>query len=149
MASFVALDEELYSKSDIISKDVLANDLHCCDFMMVQKPLPQPVVATFGRLDPRALGLAMAVLFGLALFLATTILVLQGGPRVGPMLSLLSQYFPGYTVTWAGAVIGFVYAAVCGFLIGFFFAVLRNGVAHVVLYSFRRKIERTSTNDLP
>ena len=119
------------------------------DSVMVEKPLPQPVVVTFGRLDPRALGFAIAVLFGLALFLATIILILRGGPRVGPMLSLLSQYFPGYRVSWAGAGIGFIYAAICGFLIGFFFAILRNGVAHVVLHSFRRKIERASTNDLP
>jgi hypothetical protein len=116
---------------------------------MVQKAIPTPVATTFGRLDPRALGIATASFFGIFLFLATIILVIRGGAEVGPTLSLVSEYFPGYKVTWGGAWIGLVYAAIVGFLLGFFLAVLRNGVAHAALHSVRRKLERTSVGDLP
>jgi hypothetical protein len=72
----------------------------------------------------------MAVVFGMTsgmgLFLATIWLVIRGGPVVGPHLGLLGNYFPGYTVTWSGAVIGFFYAAAVGALIGWLVAWIYN-----------------------
>ncbi len=115
---------------------------------MKEKSLPGPVIITFGRLDARALGGAVAVVFGLFLFLTTIILVFKGGPVVGPTLSLLSQYFPGYEVTAPGAVLGFLYGAVCGFVIGYSFAHLRNGIAHLFLLSVKRRSEQATISDL-
>jgi hypothetical protein len=45
---------------------------------------------------------------------------------VGPHLGLLGNYFPGYTVTWFGALIGFFYAAAVGALIGWLVAWIYN-----------------------
>jgi hypothetical protein len=45
-------------------------------------------------------------------------MVLRGGQRVGPHLGLLSIYFPGYSVTFVGSLVGFVYAFVLGYGIG-------------------------------
>jgi len=70
------------------------------------------------RLNARAWGVAMGLLLGFGLFIATNILVLKGGPEVGPHLSLLSVYFPGYRVTFLGSLIGFVYAFVLGYALG-------------------------------
>lgn len=70
------------------------------------------------RLNARAWGVAMGMLLGSALFLATIILVLKGGPNVGQHLRLLAVYFPGYRVTFAGSLIGFVYAFVVGYGLG-------------------------------
>jgi hypothetical protein len=70
------------------------------------------------RLNARAWGIATGLLFGGGLFLATIFLVIRGGPMVGQHLRLLSVFFPGYQVTWLGAIIGFVYAFVLGYALG-------------------------------
>ncbi len=70
------------------------------------------------RLNARAWGIAVGLLLGGGLFLATNILVLKGGPNVGQHLRLLSQYFPGYSVSFVGSLIGFIYAFVGGYIIG-------------------------------
>ncbi|MES2125007.1 MAG: hypothetical protein V4503_10020 [Gemmatimonadota bacterium] len=70
------------------------------------------------RLNSQAWGMSFGMLLGLGLFVATVVLVLKGGENIGAHLSLLSVYFPGYRVTWAGAFIGFVYAFVLGYALG-------------------------------
>jgi hypothetical protein len=70
------------------------------------------------RLNARAWGITMGLLFGLGLFIATNILVLRGGERVGQHLRLLAIYFPGYRVTFLGSLLGFVYAFVVGYALG-------------------------------
>jgi hypothetical protein len=70
------------------------------------------------RLNGRACGVAGALVLGLGLFVATNVLVLQGGEDVGAHLGLLRYYFPGYRVTFAGSLIGFVYAFVMGYILG-------------------------------
>jgi hypothetical protein len=70
------------------------------------------------RLNGHAWGMALGVLFGLALLVATLILVVRGGEDVGQHLGLLSSYFWGYDVTYVGSLVGFVYAFVVGYLTG-------------------------------
>lgn len=69
-------------------------------------------------LNARAWGVAMGLVLGLGLFLATNILVLRGGDPVGPHLGLIGIYLPGYTVTFVGSLIGFVYMFVIGYGLG-------------------------------
>lgn len=73
---------------------------------------------TLARLNARAWGIAIGLLLGGGLFLATIILVARGGPNVGQHLILLREYFPGYSVTVVGSFIGFVYGFVLGYGIG-------------------------------
>ena len=70
------------------------------------------------RLNARAWGISTGLLFGGGLFLATIFLVIRGGPMVGQHLSMLRVFFPGYSVTWLGAFIGFIYAFVLGYGLG-------------------------------
>lgn len=70
------------------------------------------------RLNGRAWGIAMGLLFGGGLFVATNFLVLKGGANVGRHLRLLSVFFPGYSVTFVGSIIGFIYGFVVGYAIG-------------------------------
>jgi hypothetical protein len=70
------------------------------------------------RLNGRAWGIAFGLLLGIGLFVATNLLVLRGGPRVGQHLSLLRVFLPGYRVTFLGSLIGFVYAFVSGYAMG-------------------------------
>ena len=64
-------------------------------------------------LNAKVVGLALGLIFGLAIFVATNWLVIKGGDPVGPHLSLLSQYFFGYRVTFLGSLIGFGYGFDC------------------------------------
>ena len=82
----------------------------------------------------RLRGSVMAVVFGLAsgagLLVATLWLVIRGGPVVGPTLGLLRNYFPGYSVTWGGAFVGFTYAAAVGAVFGWTLAFIYNRIVN-------------------
>jgi len=75
----------------------------------------------------------MAVVFGMfgggSLFLATVWLLLRGGENVGKHLSLLHHYFPGYSVTWGGAIVGLLYGAAVGAVLGWAVSWVYNLVA--------------------
>lgn len=87
--------------------------------------------STLLRLNARAWGIAMGLLLGLGLFIATNILVLRGGEVVGPHLGLLGIYLPGYRVTFLGSLIGFVYMFVIGYALGRLIGVIYNAAARV------------------
>jgi hypothetical protein len=80
--------------------------------METQERAMRDVMST---LNGRAWGIAMGLLLGLGLFVATNVLVLKGGDQVGPHLVLLAEFLPGYRVTFLGSVIGFVYLFVIGY----------------------------------
>ena len=80
-------------------------------------------------LNAKALGLVLGLLFGLAIFIATNWLVLKGGRLVGPHLSLLSQYFIGYKVSFLGSIIGFGYGFAVGTLSGALIGWIYNKIA--------------------
>lgn len=85
-------------------------------------------------MDVLGLALSMGVLCGMALFGATAILLLQTVPDsypVGPHLGALSDYLPGYSVSWVGAFIGAGYGTVIGGVVGFLIAVHWN-LAHYI-----------------
>lgn len=81
------------------------------------------------RLDAKVLALTLGLLGALAIFAATNWLVLKGGPTVGPHLRLLSQYFVGYRVTFAGSLIGAAWGFAVGAAAGFVIAWVYNRVA--------------------
>ena len=83
------------------------------------------------HLNAALLGTVLVLIMGFGLFLATMILVLKGGPAVGRHLTLLSHFFPGYSVTFFGSIIGFFYAFVIGFLIGAALGIVYNQIAKV------------------
>lgn len=77
------------------------------------------------RLNAQILGLVLGLLMGLALFVATIWLVIKGGHYsasgeyiVGPNLQLLSQFFPGYSVSVQGSFVGLAYGFGVGIIGG-------------------------------
>ncbi len=76
------------------------------------------IAAALARLNARAWGIAIGLIGGGGLFLATMILLIKGGPNVGQHLALLRAYFPGYSVTIPGSFIGFIYGFVVGYALG-------------------------------
>jgi hypothetical protein len=100
-----------------------------------EKRLERVVLTRLMRLNATVYGLVTGLVAGLGVFIATNWLLLKGGPvgpegdpMIGPNLQLLSQFFIGYKVTFVGSLIGFAYALVCGFLIGFFVAKIYNRI---------------------
>ena len=70
------------------------------------------------RVNTIIMAVAFGVLGGALLWLSTVILLLRGGHYVGMHLSLLSVFFPGYSVTWSGAWIGLIWGIAAGALSG-------------------------------
>lgn len=90
---------------------------------------PDDVRHALVHLNARAWGISVGLLFGLGLFVATNVLVLRGGETVGPHLGLLRMFFPGYSVTFVGSFVGFVYAFVVGYAAGRLIGVVYNRLA--------------------
>src|SRR5499426_1788445 len=93
-----------------------------------EKDLEKMVLTRLLRLNATVQAVVTGTVAGLAVFIATNWLVLKGGEVVGPHLSLLSQFFIGYRVTFIGSLIGFAYAFVAGFVIGYLVARMYNWV---------------------
>jgi hypothetical protein len=81
------------------------------------------------RINARAWGVAFGLMLGVGLFLATNILVIRGGEVVGPHLSLLGVFLPGYSVSFVGSIVGFVYLFVIGYAFGRLIGEVYNRVA--------------------
>lgn len=89
----------------------------------------------FATFDTIAFVIASACVAALIMFLATSTLLIMGpapGHPVGPHLAALATFWPGYSVSWAGAFVGAFYAAICGSLVGFALAVFWN-FCHIVI----------------
>ena len=86
------------------------------------------------RLNGNILGFVLGSITALLIFVATNWLVIKGGEVVGPHLSLLGQFFIGYSVTFVGSLIGSVY----GFVIGFASGLIIGWVYNAVLFLRRR-----------
>ena len=77
------------------------------------------------RLNTKFLALALGIIAGLIVFVATNWLLIKGGHNspngeyvVGPHLQLLSQFFIGYRVSFLGSIVGFFYAFALGTIAG-------------------------------
>jgi protoporphyrinogen oxidase len=99
----------------------------------------EQLVQGFPKLDPVAMGVALGLAGGLGLFIATLLTTLMAVEGQEPGLWLLSQLFPFYTVSVPGAFVGFIYAAVVGFLLGWFAATTRNLSTVVSLKAIERE----------
>jgi|TARA_Y100000589_G_scaffold65259_1_gene56784 riboflavin transporter FmnP len=108
-------------------------------YMNEPSPKDQALLsAMFARMDVLGMSIAVGVLTGLALFLATAILLLQDVPAgypIGPHLNVLSDYLPGYSVSWAGSVAGLLDGFVLGAIAGFVVALLWNLTRYIALAS--------------
>lgn len=83
------------------------------------------------RIHTIVLSLVFALIGGLLVFVMTAWLLIKGGPNVGAHLQLLGQYFIGYSVTWAGSLVGFCYGALTGGIIGFAIGKIYNYIVRI------------------
>jgi hypothetical protein len=87
-----------------------------------------------------AFGVALGAAGGALLFGLTAIELAQSSHgQFRNSLTLLGEFFAGYTVTWPGAVIGFAWAAAVGFAVGWGLATVRNRMLAASLYFLKRR----------
>lgn len=75
------------------------------------------------KLNPKAFGLAVGTVKGLAIFLAT---VFTASMQGGETLQKLNRFYWGYEVSFQGAFIGLVYGFIDGFVLAFLVSTLYN-----------------------
>ena len=78
------------------------------------------------KLNIKALALASGILWGLSVLILTLISLWHGH---GEHLGLLSLVYVGYTVSYAGSVIGLIYGFVDGLIVAALFGWLYNKLA--------------------
>jgi hypothetical protein len=95
--------------------------------------------AAVARLRAGITAVVFGMVCGLGLAVATSWLLVRGGPEVGRTLGLLGNFFPGYTVTWPGVLVGLLYGFVFGASVGWFTATIYNRIT-----SLRERRRRTA-----
>lgn len=88
--------------------------------------LQRVVLTQVMRMNATINGIVVGIVVGTVIFIATLWLVIKGGEVVGPHLGLLDQFFWGYSVTFGGSFVGFVYGFLVGFTLGYFIAFTYN-----------------------
>jgi hypothetical protein len=106
----------------------------------VPRAVSEELDLTFTPLHKRCLGVAVGIVVGFAVCLATLIHLARAPGQPYPLI-LLSQYLPGYRVTYAGALIGLAWGFWVGFVIGWCFAFARNLVLSLTAFWFRARAE--------
>lgn len=106
--------------------------------------MPPSLVLAFAPLDKRAFGVAIGAVAGLLFFIATSVVLLRG---TDAGLYLLSEYFYGYSLSWAGAFVGLFWGFVVGFVAGWFIAFCRNLALAISIFISRTRGELHATAD--
>jgi len=98
----------------------------------------EKILSAVVSLNAKMLGLILGILFGSAIFIATNWLIIKGPQLtpsgeyvVGPHLSLLSQFFIGYDVSFVGSIIGFFYGFGIGTFSGALIGWIYNKIADI------------------
>jgi hypothetical protein len=116
------------------------------DVGISDETIPKPLASVLAPIDRRAFGVAVGTVCGLGVFLLTVVDLL-GHPEPGLNLALLGQYFPGYAVSRAGALVGLVWAFATGYCVGWFLAFIRNLGIAAWIFTVRSRHEISATRD--
>ncbi len=106
------------------------------------------IIRAFARVDKLAFAIAVGSVCGLAIFIATLLLIIEGGKIGDRNLQLLGQYFIGYSITVKGAFVGMGYSFFWGFIWGWLIAYLRNLSSGYFIHRARSKAESSSFRNL-
>ena len=98
----------------------------------------------FPKLDPLSLGMSLGTVLGIGLLLATLFMIVTGGDASGKTLTLLAQFYPGYSVTAVGGFVGLGYGILTGFALGWGYALLRNAITALYLVSLHRTAQQSA-----
>ena len=105
-----------------------------------------PLLLAFARIHRRALGIAAGLVLGGFLAIITVVAVIRGGQGKEGM-GLLSQFFWGYSVSWPGVLVVFLWGFGLGFIAGWSLALLRNAMVWIWLTAIRSRAEMNEYSD--
>jgi len=110
------------------------------------KPSPDAAFEPlFPRAHKRALGIAVGLTAGLAVFGVTALHVML--PIEGLPIALLAQYFYGYSVSWRGAAIGGGWGFAVGFIAGWLLGFVHNFTVGIWLLVVRARRDLNQTRN--
>lgn len=116
------------------------------DPMSEPSRLPRELLLAFAPVHKSAFGVAVGVVMATLVLLLTLVSIgIPAGRR--PPIELLANYFRGYSVSGAGALIGAAWAGFMGFVFGWFLAFCRNLILAVSLFVIRTRAELAQTRD--
>lgn len=121
------LEEERCQRSELISDEAVIN--------------------AFRRLDKFGFATGVAVVWSLFTFVAICLIQYHGEDFGRQQLLFFGQIFPGYVPGSRGAIIGWAYTFLWGFLFGWFFSYLRNFCFSVYIFNIKRKSNMFTIND--
>ncbi len=99
----------------------------------------------FAPVHKRAFGMAVGIVVGFTVFLATAWCIVRGDPP--PIVYGLRFLVPMHDVTWAGAVLGSLSSAFAAFVAAWFLAFCRNAVLFSSIWLARTRAELEQTRD--
>jgi hypothetical protein len=108
--------------------------------------LPPTLLLAFAPLHKRHFGTACGIAAAVFVVFLTFVHLIRSPDDAFP-LSLLSQYFAGYTVSPTGALIGGLWAGFAGFVAGWFLAFSRNFVIAVTVFLIRTRATLAANRD--
>jgi len=103
-------------------------------------PLPKSLSLAFAPIHKWAMGTAVGLTWGGSLALLTAFHIIAR-PSQALDISLLAHYYTGYSVSWSGVGIGFLWGFATGFVVGWFVAFVRNFTLASWLLYVRAKAE--------
>jgi hypothetical protein len=102
------------------------------------EPIAPTLAKAFAPVHKSALGAAAGIVFG-AFLAGLTVFHVVARPSNALEISLLSEYFYGYSVSWIGAGVALFWGFLTGFVAGWFVAFIRNFTTAVWLVFIRAK----------
>jgi|ERR1700676_397092 hypothetical protein len=105
-----------------------------------------PLLLAFAPIHRRALGVACGLVLGGLLSIATLVLTQRHDRDFS--LDLLGQFFKGYSVSWQGVFVGFLWGMAIGFIFGWSLALIRNAAVWIWLTVIRSRAEMSEYSDL-
>jgi hypothetical protein len=108
--------------------------------------LQRELTLAFAPIHKRAFGVALGATCALVMVVLTLFHMLLDHDRE-INISLLSQYFYGYSLSWAGVFIGAFWGFVVGFVGGWFAAFCRNLAVAISVFVTRTRAELRETRE--
>ena len=105
------------------------------------------LLRAFAPLHRVAMGIACGVVGSTLLAAVSLVLLLRGTDEARVAGALLGQFLWGYTVSAGGVFLGLIWGFVVGFVLGYGFALVRNGMVWLWLTMIRSRAEMDQYSD--
>lgn len=109
--------------------------------------LPPRARLMFQPLVKRAMGTAVGLVLGGGIFLVTIYTWLLGNEEGAALIGPISAFFHGYDVNFTGALVGLFWGGFSGFVMGWFFAFVRNFVVACWILTIKTKAQLEANRD--